>query len=63
MIFSDALPFGALFVCRASQQRNQLREVSQPFTQCRDSRLRWSWQRDRDARASRKDKTLPRPPV
>jgi len=31
--------------------RSRLREVSQPFTWCCDSRLRWCCQRDRDARA------------
>jgi len=29
----------------------QLRKVFQPFTSCCDSRLRWSGQRDRDARS------------
>jgi len=36
------------------QQRNRLREVSQPVAQCVDSRLRWCWQRDRNARAHRR---------
>src|SRR5439155_14103214 len=41
-------------VCRAkrSQQCNQLRKVSQPFSRCGDSRLRFSKQRDRNTRAS-----------
>jgi len=29
---------------------NRLREILQPLTWCCDSRLRWIWQRDRDAR-------------
>jgi len=43
-LISDALPFGALSYagpdCR--QQRNRLREVSQPVMQCCDPRFRCS---------------------
>ena len=35
-------------------KRSQQREVLQPLTGCRDSRLRCSGQRDRDARAQRR---------
>ncbi len=41
-LISDVLPFRAAVVWRAkrSQQCNRLREVSQPVTECCDSRLR-----------------------
>jgi len=35
----------------SDHKRNRLRKVSQSLTQCCDSRLRWSWQRDWNARA------------
>jgi hypothetical protein len=33
------------------QQRNRLRDASQPLMQCCDPRVRCRWQRDRNARA------------
>jgi len=36
---------------RLNRQYSPLRAVLQPLTWRRDSRLRWCWQRDRDARA------------
>jgi hypothetical protein len=41
-LISDALPFGRLWYGEpnAVSNVNRLREVSQPFTGCRDSRLR-----------------------
>ncbi len=43
---------------KCSQQCNQLREVSQPLTQCSDSRLQCGGQRDREARARKRFQRL-----
>ena len=47
---SAPIPSPVVRRTKRDQQRNRLREVSQPSTRRCDSRLRCGWQRDRDAR-------------